>query len=642
LDKSTSYLLEDDTSIYYFRILFGTYGKDSLTLYNEMRGGDDNDIWNMYQTNRLHVSTYSCVLDNVGSQFARLADCFGPSNGQFPKADADILLLRNDETNLEDSFLQGRRVRDQLNLDLCKSWLDICTGTHGESCALVPLHGFSGGLIRLIDVERRMVVSAISTCSYAALSYRWGEGVGQLELKQATYERLTNPSGLNDEWDDIPYTIKDAMTLCCRLSIPFLWVDALCIIQDDPEDKHKRIHAMDTIYSGAAFTIVAASGSDSWAGLPGVRSNTRLAQDKEVVGSLTLSTAQPSLYSCLQDSSWNTRAWTFQEGILSKRLLIFTKRGTFFKCNTALWWEDTYQELPSYNANVIHKVKTPITHIPFWKYVLPSNPDFSSYAELVQDYTCRSMTKDTDSLNAFSGISRALENPFNTSFFQALPLIFFDIALCFEIPFLEDAKRRNGFPSWSWCGWDVEGGVEYTGFSESGEEDKMIVVLCKTFYRILHDSEMNKKITPIGAESIYGESLCMKRFKTTDQRPTISNTVLDSMSTVEYENLLIFEAWTTPVFVSAEDDAKYEYILRGVPSKLLSDKYSGTARLNSSGHSYKECFYWIEICELYSGTVYILLVEKDNRGISRRIEIRNIATKEWMKTRQIIETIYLL
>jgi hypothetical protein len=155
------------------------------------------------------------------------------------------------------------------------------------------------------------------------------------------------------------------MILCCRLSVHFLWVDALCIQQGDLEDKQDQMNIMDAIYSGAALTIVAASGSDSWAGLPGVRSNTRFAQNKEVVGSLTLSPAQPTLRSSLQDSSWNSRAWTFQEAILSKRLLIFTERGTFFQCNTALWWEDTHQELPPHNANVIHDIKAPHILTPF-------------------------------------------------------------------------------------------------------------------------------------------------------------------------------------------------------------------------------------------------------------------------------------
>lgn len=55
--------------------------------------------------------------------------------------------------------------------------------------------------------------------------------------------------------------------------------------------------------------------------------------------------------------------------------------------------------------------------------------------------TPRSMTKHTDSLNAFSGLNHLLEKPFSTTFFQDLLPIFFDIALCFNVPFPERAKR---------------------------------------------------------------------------------------------------------------------------------------------------------------------------------------------------------
>ena len=65
-------------------------------------------------------------------------------------------------------------------------------------------------------------------------------------------------------------TIEDAISLTQRLDERFLWIDALCVLQDDDDDKSRRIHEMDHIYSSACCTTVAAFGNDSNAGLPGV------------------------------------------------------------------------------------------------------------------------------------------------------------------------------------------------------------------------------------------------------------------------------------------------------------------------------------------------------------------------------------
>jgi hypothetical protein len=447
-----------DARFYYYRMLFGTYeGEESKELpsdYMKTRA-HGTDLWNFYQTSRLLVSTNPIVLGKGGPEVARGVDS-RRAVGEEDDVETEILLLgaeaHSHESKIENTFLHGRETNEQFDFDLGSSWIQLCADTHGESCAPMLLNDHSPRPSRLIDIEAGMVVSATFPCSYAALSYRWTDG--QLTLNEITYERLTRPGGIYDEYDNVPRTITDAMFLCHRMSIRFLWVDAVCIKQDDTVDKQNQISNMNAIYSGAHFTIVAAYKTDSKSGLPGVRSGSRPVQEREVVNGLTLAAAQVDLNSALFDVPWVNRAWTFQEAVLSRRLLIFTDWGTYFRCNKTLWCEDTHLELPVQHANTVKELVIPLAEKPFWKEDIPSEMDFEGYYELVEDYTPRSMSVQSDALNAFGGLISALEKPLRTKFFQGLPVRFFHAALSFAPSYVAEIveSRRNGFPSWSWCG----------------------------------------------------------------------------------------------------------------------------------------------------------------------------------------------
>ncbi len=67
----------------------------------------------------------------------------------------------------------------------------------------------------------------------------------------------------------LPATVEDALVLTAALRGKYLWVDALCIIQDDHADKLEMLPWMHLIYSAAQLTIIAAAGTDCGAGLPG-------------------------------------------------------------------------------------------------------------------------------------------------------------------------------------------------------------------------------------------------------------------------------------------------------------------------------------------------------------------------------------
>ena len=164
------------------------------------------------------------------------------------------------DSNHVKRMLKGRRLRfpDRIDPKLLTRWLSICETSHNGTC--VP-RSFGAGdntpnfCFRCIDVQARCVKELdIATCRYVALSYVWGDAV-QVKLGKDTSERLFSPGGLSDVCLDIPQTILDAMLVTSNIGERYLWVDALCILQDDHVDRNCQIANMDKVYGSAVLTI---------------------------------------------------------------------------------------------------------------------------------------------------------------------------------------------------------------------------------------------------------------------------------------------------------------------------------------------------------------------------------------------------
>jgi hypothetical protein len=123
----------------------------------------------------------------------------------------------------------------------------------------------------------------------------------------------------------------------------YLWVDSVCIISDDAEDKTTQIPQMASIYGQALLTIVAAAGEDANHGLSGLNVR-RTVRDVVDVGTCHIvqshEAARPGHEgNPIWSSKWATRAWTLQEMLLSPRSLIFLESQVVWHCKEAKWFE---------------------------------------------------------------------------------------------------------------------------------------------------------------------------------------------------------------------------------------------------------------------------------------------------------------
>ncbi|KAK5997066.1 hypothetical protein PT974_02417 [Cladobotryum mycophilum] len=165
-----------------------------------------------------------------------------------------------------------------------------------------------------IEVDRAVMdlEEALVDAKYVALSYVWG---------------TTKASPL-------PRTIQDAKVIAATLGYTYLWVDQLCINQISSH-KMSQIHQMDRIYYNANLTIIAMAGDNANYGIPGITATPRLSQKFAKFGDHII--LQPSQdFTAIKSRSGLTghasRAWTFQEEMLSRRRLYFSDDMAWFKC----------------------------------------------------------------------------------------------------------------------------------------------------------------------------------------------------------------------------------------------------------------------------------------------------------------------
>ncbi|PIG88467.1 hypothetical protein AARAC_008193 [Aspergillus arachidicola] len=315
-----------------------------------------------------------------------------------------------------------------VNWGVICDWLQDCCANHkGDvnkeaDSTIVPQ-------MRVIDVEEGCVVMAPPHCKYASLSYVWGKPSDQ-DLSART-ENITNLEKKGYLFKNPPTaTVHDAMVACAKLGLRYLWTDRLCILQDAIQDKHTQVNAMDVIYSCSVVTLVALAGVDAHYGLPGVHMRKN-------------STAN------LRDTGWTTRGWTFQEAVLSPRLLYFPNDGVYFECCHEPFVKDE-------NAFLHPNVTRDRCKGQF---------NLSSSNDLVKQYTQRSLTYKTDILNAFSGILNAKYGPYHHF---GISLHKFDKEILWQYgpgAHIPRTPPSGGiFPSWAWCTMDQATGYSFRGF----------------------------------------------------------------------------------------------------------------------------------------------------------------------------------
>ncbi|KAL7903855.1 heterokaryon incompatibility domain-containing protein [Trichoderma velutinum] len=385
-----------------------------------------------------------------------------------------------------------------------RKWMDECLSSHDECPAHLP----ADLPTRLIEVSRLGESESARLCEtdgqkghYCALSYCWG-GDQILKTLRERYARYQEEL----PYDQLPQTIKDAFHVTRSMGLRYIWIDAFCIIQDSDEDKQTEMTKMMGIYQKTQFTISVASASAATEGFlhtdyhdPSIGAFYHpLRVEEETMGSVIIADSSSSFASIVaHQQPINNRGWTLQEALLTPRLLIFTNMHMVWKCQAGYLpdfhatsrdsherhrgdygpW-DAWSSLCGYSFTRLKELdelaipETPLVGEEFNS----CGGTYSTWHSILNEYTTRQLTEESDRLPAISAIAQAFAAHFKTEYYAGLWGRFLVHDLMWENWLSNPNARKSGAPSWSWA--TMKGELHH----DRGNSDyaRAEVVSCKT------------------------------------------------------------------------------------------------------------------------------------------------------------------
>ncbi|KAI8939254.1 hypothetical protein NX059_005081 [Plenodomus lindquistii] len=339
----------------------------------------------------------------------------------------------------------------------------------------------------LIDVRNACIVEGFAAQDeYVALSYQWGQALTFRSSTQDLGQLLRTGALSKDVFgSQLAPTVRDAIAVVNSLGYRYLWVDALCIVQDCQEHVSTEISRMHQIYAHASFTIVVTEGSDANVGLRGFEGATSPRQCEQLVhdleGQENVSISRRTVAEASRQSTYYSRAWTYQEELLSRRKLLFWEGGVEWWCGEGMWDEGTI-------PNLEHWSYSDATSPHQFSKLLPT---CGSLDDILWAYNVRDLRFPEDAFPAFAGAQAILNDICPSGLVYGLPIFWFDIALLWTLESgrpdynLQRRVRSGvtrpgstgfGLPSWSWIGWvgsvkfprddELDGYIGALGFTE--------------------------------------------------------------------------------------------------------------------------------------------------------------------------------
>ena len=357
------------------------------------------------------------------------------------------------------------------NLDRCSQDHPLCAKSISQPRLPTRLLQLDedGDSFRLINTRLSMKVQ------YTALSYCWGS---YKSLKTTTSNISNMKAGV--QVSKLPKSLQDAIQITHEIGLQYIWIDALCIVQDQLEDWEKESANMASIYENAYLTIAASSSSSSRKGfLHGKReilptfSMPLLDED----GGYTKIQARFLPHSGIHSRNspatvdpWARRGWTFQEEKLSTRIILFSTTEVQWVCRSQVVCEckclETFNDMLL--SSTLLELACKEDAFMWWQ------------EHLLPNYTHRSLTCQGDALPALSGIAKVIQRITKSEYVAGMwrENLLLDL-LWHKIPGMREfetpsrvVKHGGEAPSFSWASVTGEIHYEWSDFYQGKDDTK--------------------------------------------------------------------------------------------------------------------------------------------------------------------------
>lgn len=177
-----------------------------------------------------------------------------------------------------------------------------------------------------------------SKVNYLALSHCWGGEIDSRLLKSNILQKMESI-----DINDLPKNFQHAVSITKQLGYEYLWIDSLCIIQDDESDWEQESAKMGLVYSNAICVISAIGAASSHGGcfFPKDPMHQGVVVRRNADFTLTVRSwiredkmLEKLFQENVERAPLTSRGWAFQERVLAKRVLHFSRSGVLFECNT--------------------------------------------------------------------------------------------------------------------------------------------------------------------------------------------------------------------------------------------------------------------------------------------------------------------